>query len=500
MFRFRPRRAMALLTAISLLSFSPCALAESSLYPGAPSISDYSSLSATDKAAIPLINPSHQLPDDFYLPQIDGRAEGDYQVVSGFSPLVNLYSQRHSFRLASSDIWLCRHVYEAAERLFAAAEAQDMNGFIITSGYRSRARQQEIYDETPAGYAALPGRSEHETGLCFDVTAFSDSGDFGSTPQYKRLIANCWDYGFILRYPDGTSDVTGIQGESWHFRYVGADAAREILARDITLEEYLDGIDLNAIPAHPLDGESGSAGSSPSAVATMRPAQAATVAPAQTAASAQTPTPTPAPTLEPLITATPTEAVEYAPTTLSGEDISFIDPTYVQRDGESVIYLAGGCFFGLESLMQQIDGVDSAVSGYANGDTVSPGYRDVASGLTGHRETVRVEYDPDVVSLDKLLYAYFAAIDPEQVNRQGHDVGTQYQSGIYYVDSASRGAVNAAADAQREQHSNFAVEIAPLTCFYPAEDYYQDYLEKNPGGYCPIDSDVFDRILSEVNV
>ncbi|MFR2458819.1 MAG: peptide-methionine (S)-S-oxide reductase MsrA, partial [Christensenellales bacterium] len=191
--------------------------------------------------------------------------------------------------------------------------------------------------------------------------------------------------------------------------------------------------------------------------------------------------------------------VEYAPTTLSGEDISFIDPTYVQRDGESVIYLAGGCFFGLESLMQQIDGVNSAVSGYANGDTVSPGYRDVASGLTGHRETVRVEYDPDVVSLDKLLYAYFAAIDPEQVNRQGHDVGTQYQSGIYYVDSASRGAVNAAADAQREQHSNFAVEIAPLTCFYPAEDYYQDYLEKNPGGYRPIDSDVFDRILSEVN-
>ena len=499
MFRFRPRRAMALLTAISLLSFSPCALAESSLYPGAPSISDYSSLSATDKAAIPLINPSHQLPDDFYLPQIYGRAEGDYQVVSGFSPLVNLYSQRHSFRLASSDIWLCRHVYEAAERLFAAAEAQDMNGFIITSGYRSRARQQEIYDETPAGYAALPGRSEHETGLCFDVTAFSDSGDFGFTPQYKWLIANCWDYGFILRYPDGTSDVTGIQGESWHFRYVGVDAAREILARDITLEEYLDGVDLNAIPAHPLDGESGSAGSSSSAVATMRPAQAATAAPAQTAASAQTPTPTPAPTLEPLITATPTEAVEYAPNTLSGEDISFIDPTYVQRDGESVIYLAGGCFFGLESLMQQIDGVNSAVSGYANGDAVSPGYRDVASGLTGHRETVRVEYDPDVVSLDKLLYAYFAAIDPEQVNRQGHDVGTQYQSGIYYVDSASRGAVNAAAETQREQHSNFAVEIAPLTCFYPAEDYYQDYLEKNPGGYCPIDSDVFDRILSEVN-
>ena len=170
-----------------------------------------------------------------------------------------------------------------------------------------------------------------------------------------------------------------------------------------------------------VDGAAGGE-SAGSVSATMRPAQSATAAPAQTAAPEQAPTPTPAPTLEPLITATPTEAVEYAPTTLSGEDISFIDPTYVQRDGESVIYLAGGCFFGLESLMQQIDGVNSAVSGYANGDTVSPGYRDVASGLTGHRETVRVEYDPDVVSLDKLLYAYFAAIDPEQVNRQGHDV------------------------------------------------------------------------------
>ena len=305
MFRFRPRRAMALLTAISLLSFSPCALAESSLYPGAPSISDYSSLSDEEKAAIPLINASHPLPEGFYLPQVEWRAQGGYSVKNGFSPLVNLYAQRHSFRLASSDIWLCRHVYEAAQALFAEAEAQDVNGFIITSGYRSRARQQEIYDETPAGYAALPGQSEHETGLCFDVTAFSDSGDFGSTPQYAWLIANCWDYGFILRYPEGTSDVTGIQGESWHFRYVGADAAREILARSITLEEYLDGIELDAIAAQPLDGAAGGE-SAGSVSATMRPAQSATDAPAQIAASAQTPTPTPAPTLEPLITATPT--------------------------------------------------------------------------------------------------------------------------------------------------------------------------------------------------
>ena len=102
--------------------------------------------------------------------------------------------------------------------------------------------------------------------------------------------------------------MTGIQGESWHFRYVGADAAREILARSITLEEYLDGIELDAIAAQPLDGAAGGE-SAGSVSATMRPAQSATAAPAQTAASAQTPTPTSAPTLEPLITATPTAAV-----------------------------------------------------------------------------------------------------------------------------------------------------------------------------------------------
>lgn len=495
----RPRRALALIMAVMIISISSCGIAEGELYPGAQAQSEYAALTDAQKAEIPLINASHPLPDGFTLSEIDGRAEGAYSVTSGFSPLVNLYAQRHSFRLASSDIWLCRHVYEAAQQMFAAAESQDMNGFIITSGYRSHARQQEIYDETPAGYAALPGQSEHESGLCFDVTAFNDAGDFGSTPQYAWLIAHCWDYGFILRYPEGTSDITGINGESWHFRYVGVDAAREILEKNVTLEEYLSGIESNAIPVHPLYGSRGDSANATGSIATMRPAQIEATAP--TDAQTQEPSPTPALTAtpEPVTTATPTQPIEYARTSLAGEDISFIDPTYEAHDGENVIYLAGGCFFGLESLMQQIRGVSAAVSGYANGDSAAPDYRAVMSGLTGHRETVRVEYDPDVVSLDKLLEAYFAVIDPETANRQGHDIGTQYQTGIYYVDEASRATVERAMDEKRAEYDSLAVETAPLECFYQAEEYYQDYLEKNPGGYCPIDKELLKQVLDSMN-
>ena len=240
------RRIICLMLAL-ILAALPAIAGARALYPGATPTTEYTALDDQRKAQIPLVNYAHTLPDDFTLPQVKGRAQGDYAVAGGFSPLVNLYEQRHSFRLAGSDIWLCQHVYAAMERMFAAAEAEGMNGFIITSGYRSRERQQEIYAETEPGLAATPGASEHETGLSFDVTAYSDNGDFGSTPQYAWLIANCWQYGFILRYPAGTQDITGITGESWHFRYVGQDAAQEILARDITLEQYLEGITLEPL-------------------------------------------------------------------------------------------------------------------------------------------------------------------------------------------------------------------------------------------------------------
>lgn len=495
--KVRILRAMCALVCAALLApgLTGCTGQAEGLYAGAQAPGEYEELSSGERAAIPLVNAEHPLPEGFALEQVEGRAEGGYEVRSGFSPLVNLYEQRHSFRLASSDIWLCRHVYEAMERMFAAAEAEDMNGFIITSGYRSRQRQQEIYDESEAGVAALPGCSEHETGLSFDVTAYS-GGDFGSTPQYAWLIAHCWDYGFILRYPGGASDITGIVGESWHFRYVGEKAAREILARDITLEEYLADVEPAGIPAEPL-GAGTSAAGAPAAAATIRPPAQPTARPTDAPSPAPTAQPTDAP--EPLMTVTPVERETFEPTALEGESMEFIDPTYVQREGVDVIYLAGGCFWGMEKLMQSLDGVLAATNGYANGSVPAPDYSRVRAGDTGHRETVRVEYDPGVISLDDILYAYFEVVDPELVDRQGHDVGSQYQAGIYCVSADSLATVERAAEAKRAQYPHFAVEIGPLVCFYDAEEYHQDYLDKNPGGYCHIPLATIERVARELN-
>ena len=154
---------------------------------------------------------------------------------------------------------------------------------------------------------------------------------------------------------------------------------------------------------------------------------------------------------------------------------------------ESVIYLAGGCFWGMERLMQSIPGVLDAQSGYANGTgEADANYAAVCTGATGFRETVRVEYDPDQVSLDALLLAYFYVIDPTVQDRQGNDRGTQYQTGVYYTNDSARETVERVAAIERGRSEAFFVEIGPLLNFYPAEEYHQDYLEKNPGGYCHI--------------
>jgi peptide methionine sulfoxide reductase msrA/msrB len=164
-----------------------------------------------------------------------------------------------------------------------------------------------------------------------------------------------------------------------------------------------------------------------------------------------------------------------------------IDNTYQKRDGMDVIYLAGGCFWGLEKLMQSIPGVVDVVSGYANGSAdVVPTYNQVIRGNTGYRETVRVEYDPSAVSLDALLFAYFHVIDPTIENAQGNDRGTQYQTGVYYTDAASQATVERIAAIERARSDRFVVEIEPLERFYDAEEYHQDYLDKNPLGYCHI--------------
>ena len=154
---------------------------------------------------------------------------------------------------------------------------------------------------------------------------------------------------------------------------------------------------------------------------------------------------------------------------------------------ENIIYLAGGCFWGMEQLMQSIPGVIDVQSGYANGTSeADANYSAVCTGNTGFRETVRVEYDPEHVSLDALLLAYFYVIDPTVKNRQGNDCGSQYQTGIYYTSENAKGTVERIAAIERSRNKEFHVEIGPLKNFYPAEEYHQDYLEKNPAGYCHI--------------
>lgn len=170
----------------------------------------------------------------------------------------------------------------------------------------------------------------------------------------------------------------------------------------------------------------------------------------------------------------------------------------VKQPGAAVIYLAGGCFWGIQKLMQSIPGVISATSGYANGDAgETPTYQSVCTGKTGHRETVRVEYDPEKVSLDAILFAFFSVIDPTVKNAQGPDHGTQYQTGVYYADDRSKETVERVAAVERERHSPFAVEIGPLRCFFEAEEYHQHFLDKNPPGYCHIPYETI-RLLSRM--
>lgn len=157
------------------------------------------------------------------------------------------------------------------------------------------------------------------------------------------------------------------------------------------------------------------------------------------------------------------------------------------NEKENVIYLAGGCFWGVELLMQSLNGVVDAQSGYANGTCREDAdYKKVCTGKTGFRETVRVEYDSEKISLDAILTAYFYVIDPSVRNRQGNDIGTQYQTGVYYTNEKAKETVRRIADIEKSRRKKFEVEIGPLYNFYPAEEYHQDYLIKNPNGYCHI--------------
>jgi peptide-methionine (S)-S-oxide reductase len=159
-------------------------------------------------------------------------------------------------------------------------------------------------------------------------------------------------------------------------------------------------------------------------------------------------------------------------------------------DGMKRILLGMGCFWGAERHFWKIPGVWVTAAGYAGGITPNPTYQETVTGLTGHAEVVLVVYDPKVVSLNALLKSFFEAHDPTQGMRQGNDVGTTYRSTIYTYDDADLKAAFAARDAfqaalkQNGVRAEITTEIAPAGPLYLAEDYHQQYLAKNPGGYC----------------
>lgn len=144
------------------------------------------------------------------------------------------------------------------------------------------------------------------------------------------------------------------------------------------------------------------------------------------------------------------------------------------------VTFGGGCFWCIEAVFARLDGVKSAVSGYAGGSVANPTYRQVCEGDTGHAEVVQIEFDPGQTSFEKLLEVFWAAHDPTTLNRQGADAGTQYRSVIFYENEAQKAAAEKSkAAAQKEFRNPIVTEIAPLAKFYPAEDYHQDYFEIN---------------------
>lgn len=158
------------------------------------------------------------------------------------------------------------------------------------------------------------------------------------------------------------------------------------------------------------------------------------------------------------------------------------------KDDLKKIYLAGGCFWGVEEYMQRIYGVYDAVSGYANGKVNNPTYKTVSSGKSGYAETVEVTYDSKKIKLEDLLNHYFKIIDPTSLNKQGNDRGSQYRTGIYYVDDSDKEVIDKVMNFQAKKYSEkIVVENMKLKNFIVAEDYHQDYLKKNPNGYCHID-------------
>ena len=160
---------------------------------------------------------------------------------------------------------------------------------------------------------------------------------------------------------------------------------------------------------------------------------------------------------------------------------------------QQVIYLAGGCFWGVEAFISRLKGVNNTEVGYANGRDLAPTYEKVCTGKTGHAETVKVTYNPKIITLESILENFFKIIDPYSKNRQGADIGTQYRTGIYWQEDSQKSTViNFLKEKQKAASKRIVVEARPIGNFYPAEAYHQKYLERNPEGYCHVDLNLID--------
>lgn len=172
---------------------------------------------------------------------------------------------------------------------------------------------------------------------------------------------------------------------------------------------------------------------------------------------------------------------------------------YAGKRGWDFIVFGAGCFWGTEAYFSHISGVKEVISGYAGGDFPYPSYEEVCSGKTGHAEVVLVYYDPHEISTALLLKHFFRMHDPSSLNRQGNDTGTQYRSSVFYHDTDQKKEIDIRVKilAQQGKYKSIVTEIAGFRNFYKAEEYHQDYLTKNPGGYCHVNLNMLDEPIGE---
>ncbi len=155
------------------------------------------------------------------------------------------------------------------------------------------------------------------------------------------------------------------------------------------------------------------------------------------------------------------------------------------------IILAGGCFWGVEAYFQRLNGVEKTIVGYTDGKTENPSYKEVCSGETNHAEACKILYDEKIISLEKILEHFFRIIDPTSLNRQGHDIGTQYRTGVFYNNLEDKEIIEKFIENKKSEYSNpIVVDVKEEKRFWNAEEYHQNYLIKNPGGYCHVNLDI----------